>query len=233
MLALPLPRWSVIRNRALARLGILPGAVPALTLPGLSCHVRVVLGKGDVLPARGLVGRVACLASRALAPCPVRGCVDEGTPAGAHHAPPLPVCGLGIPSRGLRTAPVAIGFARTLGVTVRGLNESARALRVAVGSVVTICSHAVPATSPVTVRGHRTGHFSPLTGPGHGGEGGGRGGVSVIVWSLMVPPRIAATLVCRWSLLLRVAPFLSPSLHCRTSPGCCSACRGPVHSGMQ
>ena len=51
----------------------------------------------------------------------------------------------------------------------------------------------------------------------------------------MVPPRIAATLGCGWSLLLRLraAPSLSPSLLCRTSPGCSSACHGPVNSGMQ
>ena len=69
----PLPRWSVIRDCALARLGVLPGAAPTLALPGPSCHVQAVLRKGDVVPARGLVGRVAGLASRALAPRPIHG----------------------------------------------------------------------------------------------------------------------------------------------------------------
>ena len=87
----------------------------------------------------------------------------------------------------------------------------------------------------VTIRVHGTGHFSPLAGPGHGREFGGQGGVAGIVWRLKVPPKIAAALGCRWSQLLRLraAPSLGPSLRCRTSPGCSSACRGPVNSGMR
>ena len=42
------------------------------------------------MPALSLVGRVASLTSRTLAPRPVRGCVDEGALTRAHHAPPLP-----------------------------------------------------------------------------------------------------------------------------------------------
>ena len=84
-------------------------------------------------------------------------------------------------SRRSRTAPGAVGFARALGVAVRGLDESARALRVAAGSVVTVRGHAVSATGPVTVRGHGTGRFSPLTGPGPGRGVGGQGGVARIV----------------------------------------------------
>ena len=74
LLAVPLPlsnpllRWSVIRGLALARLGVLPWVALALTFPGSGCHVQAVLGKGDVMPACGLVGRVTGLTSRALAP---------------------------------------------------------------------------------------------------------------------------------------------------------------------
>ena len=106
--------------------------------------------------------------------------------------PPLPTCGLAGPSRGLWTAPGAVRFACALGVTIRVLDESARALWTAAGSVMTVRSHAVLATGPVTVRGHGTGCFSPLTGPSHGREVGSQVGVAKIVWRLMVPPRIVA-----------------------------------------
>ena len=244
-------------------MGVLPGATPALVLPGPGCHVQAGLGKGDVMPARGLVGCMTGLASRALAPQPVHGRVDECALAGAHFAPPLPACGLGSPDCGLQTATGAIWFAHALGVTVHVLDKSARALGVTVhvldksalalgvtvhvldksaralwaaaGSDVIVCGHAVPATGLVTVRGYRTDCFSLLTGPGHRGEVGGQGGVAGIVWRLMVPPGIAVTLGCGWSLLLqlRAAPSLSPSLRCRTSSGCSSACWGPVNSGMR
>ena len=158
----------MIHNRALARLGILSGAAPALALPGPGCLVWMVLGKGAVVPLRGLVGRVAGLASRALAPRPIRGRMDEGALAGARHAPHLPACVLDGPGRGLRTAPGAVGFAHALGVAVRSLDESARSLRVAAGSVVTVRGHVIRVTGPVTVRLHKTGHFSSLTSPGHG-----------------------------------------------------------------
>ena len=76
------------------------------------------------------------------------------------------------------------------------VSTSARALRAATGSDMIVRSYVVPATG--------TGRFSPLTSPGHGREGGSQGGVAGIVWRLMVPPRIAATLGCGWSLLLRL-----------------------------
>ena len=132
--------WS-----ALARLGIFSGCRSCShSSPG--CHVQAVLGKGDIVPARGLVGCGACLASRALAPRPVHFHVDECALAGARHAPPVPVCCLSSPGRGLRTAPRAVGFTHALGVTVRGLDESTRALRAAAGPVMTARDHTVPVT---------------------------------------------------------------------------------------
>ena len=65
----PLPQWSVIRVRALARLGALPRAA----LPELPFHVIGGLGKGDVVPAGGLVSLhdpFLVLWMRALSPGP-------------------------------------------------------------------------------------------------------------------------------------------------------------------
>ena len=97
----------MIHDSALVRLGVLPGAAAALALP-----VQAVLGKGDVVLARCLVGRMAGLSSHALAPRPIRGRVDECTLAGARHVPPLLVCGLNGP--GLRSAAGTVRFACTL-----------------------------------------------------------------------------------------------------------------------
>ena len=180
------------------------------------------------MPTLSLVGHVPGFTSRALAPRPIRGLVDECALAGARHAPPLPACGLGSPDHGVWTATGAVGFACALEVTVCGLDERACALWATAGSAVIVCDHAIHATGP---NGHGTGRFSPLTGPGHRREVGSQDGV---VRRLMVPPRIAATLGCGWSLLLQfwAAPSLSPSLLCRTSPCCSSACWGSVNSGM-
>ena len=145
----------MIRNRALARLGALPRVAPSLALPGPVCHVRAGLGKGDVVPARGLVGRVPGLESHSLAPRPVRSLVDKCTLARARHAPPLPPCG---PGRGLWTATRAVGFACTLRVIVRSLGESTRALRAAAGSAVIVRDHAVPATGRVEALGSSQDH---------------------------------------------------------------------------
>ena len=71
-----LPPLSVIRDHAHARLGALLRATPALTLPEPS-RLVMSLGKGDVVPAHGLVGCVPGLASHTLAPRPVRGLVDK------------------------------------------------------------------------------------------------------------------------------------------------------------
>ena len=101
---MPLPQLSVICDCALARFGALPRAAPALALPKPPAHLVGSVGKGDVVPAHGLVGRMPSLVSRALAPRPVCGLFDVGTLAGALHAPPLPVGSLIIPGRGLWTA---------------------------------------------------------------------------------------------------------------------------------
>ena len=116
----------------------------------------------------------------------------------------LPACDLGSPGRGLRTAPGAVGFAHTLGVTACGLDESARVLLAAAGPAVIVRDCTVPGTGPVTVCGHGTGLSSPLTGLSHGRGVGNLDGVAGIVRRLMVPPRITATLVRRWGLLLRL-----------------------------
>ena len=84
----------MIRDHALARLEVLPGGAPAFALHGPL--------------SRGLVGRVPGLASRALAPRPVRDL------ARTFHAPPLPACGLGGPGLRLQTATGPVKFARGL-----------------------------------------------------------------------------------------------------------------------
>ena len=117
----------------------MPRAVPASALPEPSSHVVGSLGRGDFVPARSLVGRVPCLASHGL--------MDEGALAGALHAPPLLAGGLVVPGRGLRTATGAVGFTCALGVTVRGLNESARALLATAGPVVIVRGHTGPTES--------------------------------------------------------------------------------------
>ena len=55
-------------------------------------------------------------------------------------------------------------------------------------------SHTGHATGLVTVPGHGTCRFFPLTGLGHEREVSSLGRVSGIVWRLSVPPRITATL---------------------------------------
>ena len=84
---------------------------------------------GNVVPARGLVGRVPGLASRALDPWTVRGLVDVCALIGALHFPPLPMCGLGGPGRGLWTASWAVGFTHALGVTAHSLSCDRRSDR--------------------------------------------------------------------------------------------------------
>ena len=81
----------------LERLGALPGAAPTLALPGPPCHVTGSPGKGDVVPACGLVGRVPGLASRALAPRSVRGLVDACALAGPFTLPFCPCAVLAVP----------------------------------------------------------------------------------------------------------------------------------------
>ena len=184
------------------------------------------------MPVRGLVGHVPSLASCALAPQTVHGLVDVGALAGTLHAPPLPACSLGGPGHGLWTATDLVEFARAVGVIVRGLDKRDHALLDVTRIGVTVCGHTGPATGHVTVAGHETGHFSPLTVRGHGIGVCGLGGVAR---RLLLPPEITATLGRGWSppLRSRAAPSPGPRLLCRASPGCSSACRGPMCSGMQ
>ena len=172
------------------------------------------------------------LASRALAPRSVRSLVGVCAVVGSLHILPLPACS---PGRGLQTAPGAVGFTHTLGVTARGFDESAWALLAAAGPAVIVFALTGPSTSPVTFRGHGAGLSSPPTGLSHERGVGVLGGVARIVWRFLVPPRIAATLGRECDLLLRLqtAPSCGLSLFCGTSPGCSSVCRGPTSSGMR
>ena len=202
----------------------LPRPVPTHALHGL-LPLEVSLLKGVVVPVRSLGGQVTGLASHTLVPQTVRGLMDKGALTVTCHAPLLPVSGLGGP--GLRTSTGPVGCARALGVTVCGLDECARVcLAVARSSVISlghtglITSHVTALPSPLIVRGLKSGV-------------GSLGGVAGIAWRFQ-PPGIAAT-GRGWSLPTRwwAAPLLCPRLPCRTSPGCPSACRGPLRSGTQ
>ena len=150
------------------RLGALPGAAPTLALLGPPVLVTGCPRKGDIVPDRGLLGCVPGLASHALAPRPVRCLVDACALVGALHALLLPAYGLGGPGRGFWTAPRPVGFACALGVTARGLAESALALLAAASPAVIVRDHTSPGTSLVTAHGHGAALSSPLTGLGHG-----------------------------------------------------------------
>ena len=157
------------------------------------------------------------------------GLVDEGAFAVTRHAPLLPVCCLGSPGHGLRTATSPVRFARVLGATVCGLNDCSR-IRLAVARPgVTGCGHTGPATGHVTIRPFL------LTVRGLGKGVGGLGGVAGIVQRQLLLPGIAETLGRGWSLPLRlqVAPFLDSHPLCWTLPGCSSACRGSWCRGMR
>ena len=142
-------------------------------------------------------GSRSFLASRTLAPRPIRSLMDVSALARALHAPPLPACGLSGPGLGLWTATRAVGFACAFGMAVCGLHECAQALLAVTGPGVIICCHMGPAS------GHRTGRFSSLTVRGHGIKVGCLGGVAEIIQRLLWPPGIAATLSRGWSLPLR------------------------------
>ena len=197
----PLPRWSVIRDHALARLGAFPRAALALALPRPVYHMWAGLGKGDVMPARDLVrpglGKGDVMPARGLMRPVLRVTLFlhdpfpfSWTSALSPGLIPLPLC-----PRAVSAVPVgAIGFAHALGVTIHGLNERTRALRTSAGSTVIVCDHTVPTIGPVTIR----------TSPDQGRKVGCQGGVAGIVQRLMVPPRIAATIGYGWSLLLRL-----------------------------
>ena len=175
------------------------------------------------------------LRSLALVPRIVHGLVDEGALTVTRHTPLLPVCGLSDPGCGLRTATGPVGFARALGVTVRGLNDCTRVRLPVARSGMTGCGHTGPITGRVTVTGHVTVRPFPPTVRGLGKGVGGLGRVTGIAQRQLLPPGIVATLGRRWSLplQLRVAPFLSTRPLCRTLPGCFSACLHLWRSGMR
>ena len=127
------------------------------------------------MPIRGLGGCMTGLTSRALNPRTVRGLMDEGALEGIRRALLLPRCGLGGPGRGLRTATSPVGFARAIGVTVRGLDECARVRLAVARPGVTRHGHTGPATGRVTVAGHVTAFPFPLTVRGLGRGVGGQG----------------------------------------------------------
>ena len=128
------------------------------------------------MPTRSLVGHVPGLTSCSCSPRPVSGLVDLGALDGTFHTSPLPVCGLGGPSRCLWTATDLVEFTCSLLPVAR--------------PGVTVGSHTGPATGHVTV----TGPFSPLTVHTRRRGAGGEGGVTGIARRLLLPPGIAATL---------------------------------------
>ena len=143
-------------------------------------------------------------------------------------------CGLGGPGCGLQTHTGLVGFAHALRVTVCGLDECTRALLAVTRPSVTVRVHTGTATGLVTITGHGTGPFSPLTVRSQGIGVGGQGGATGIARRLLLPPGIAATLGQGWRLPLRwrAAPVPCPRLLCRTSPGCSSACQGPLRDAV-
>ena len=191
--------------------------------------------KRVAVPVHGLGGRVTSLASCALALWTVRDLVDEGALTVTRHAPPLPVCGLDKPGRGLLTAIGTDGCAQALGVTVRGCDDCARFRLAVVRPGVTARGHTGPATDQVTVAGLMTALPFLLTARSHEREVGGLDGVAGIARRLLLLPGIATTLGRQWSppLWLRVAPSLFPRPLSQTSSGCSSACLGPWRSGMR
>ena len=178
----PLPRLRPIPDHALTRLGALTMAAPTLALPGPPCRMTGRPGMSVVVPARGLLVRMAVLTSRSPAPRAVRGLVDACTLAGPLHAPLLPMNGLTGPGCGLRTTTGAVAFARPLGVTACGLDENTRICPASAGPTVVVL--ALVGTGP--------GLSSPL--PGHGRGAGSQGRAVGIVQRLMMSPRIEATL---------------------------------------
>ena len=145
------------------------------------------------MPALGLEGRVPGLGSRAVDPRTVRGHVDESALAVARHAPLLPVCGLVAPSHGLLTNAGTDGYARTLGVTVRGCYDCAHNRLAVARPGVTARGHTGPATGHVTVAGLVTA-LPPLTARGLERGVGGLDGVAGTARKLSLLPAIVATL---------------------------------------
>ena len=112
--------------------------------------------------------------------------------------------GLADPGRGLLTATGTAEFARSLGVTICGLDDCARVRMAARRPGVTARGHTGPATCHVTVAGLVTALPSLLTVCSRGREVSGMDRVARIARRLLLLPGITATLGRRWS----------PPLHC-------------------
>ena len=108
---------------------------------------------------------------------------------------PLPACGLGGPGRSLLPTTGPVGSTRSLGVTVRSLDECARVCLAVVRPGVTSLDHMGPTTGCVTVdAGHVTARPFLLTVRGLGRGVAGLGRVAGITWRFR-PPGIMATVV--------------------------------------
>ena len=140
----------MIIDRAVARLERVPRTASAHALYDLLPREVEILMKSVVVTVCGLGGCVTDLTSRALDPRTVCGLIDEDSLAGIRHAPLLPVCGLGGPSRCLWTTTGPFEFARALRVTVRGLDECARVRLAVTRPGVTGRGHTGPATGRET-----------------------------------------------------------------------------------
>ena len=158
----------------------------------------------------------------ALAPLPIHGLAVESVVDGSRRYLFPPVNGLGVTSRGLRTATGLAAFAPVRGpavtsrclltatglvgialtvtglglLTATGLGASVRVPMVDRGLVVTGLGYAVPIADPVT------GPFFPLTTRGHGEEAGEPDVSCRSVWRLLLSPRLPLPLKRRQQWLL-------------------------------
>ena len=148
--------------------------------------------KSVAVPALGLGGRVPSLGSRALVPLIVRGHVNESALAVTRHAPPLPICHLIDPGRGLLTTTGTDRCARALRATVRGRSDCAHNRLAITRPGVAARGHTGSATGHVTVAGLVTALL--LTARGLGRGVGGLDGVAGIAGRLLLLPAIAETL---------------------------------------
>ena len=132
----------MIVDHPLTRLAALPWTAPAHALSVYLLREVEILVKSVAVPVLG--GRMTGLASRTLAPRTVRGRVDESTLTMTRHAPPLPVCNLDTPCRGLLTATGTAECACALGATVRGCDDCAHDRLAVARPGVTAHGHMVP-----------------------------------------------------------------------------------------
>ena len=135
---------------ALAKLAGLPGTASAHALHVYIPREVEIPMKGVAVPVHGLKGRVTGLASRALTTRTVRGRMDKGAFAVAHHTPLPPMCGLNDPGHGLLIATRTIECARALGGAVRSRDDCTRDHLAVTSPGVTACGHTGPATGHMT-----------------------------------------------------------------------------------